>query len=85
MTYQKNKEWLKQILDVLEAHFGSNVEFVLHDLTLDYEYTIIDIRNGEITGRKIGDTRRIHETHAQHIFGRQLVHHRRALTFHSDR
>ena len=32
------------------------MEFVLHDLTLDYEHTIVDIRNGEITGRKIGDT-----------------------------
>ena len=56
MTYQENKDWLKQLFDVLEAHFGPNVEFVLHDLTLDYEHTIVDIRHGEITGRKIGDT-----------------------------
>nr|AMP53712.1 YheO-like PAS domain protein [uncultured bacterium] len=55
-SYQENKEWLHQLLDLLEAHFGPDVEFVLHDLTLDYEHTIVDIRNGRITGRKIGDT-----------------------------
>lgn len=55
-SYKDNEMWLKKLLDLLEAHFGTNVEFVLHDLTLDYEHTIVDIRNGEVTGRTIGDT-----------------------------
>ena len=55
-SYQENKEFLQKLLDLLEAHFGSDVEFVLHDLTLDYEHTIVDIRNGHVTGREIGGT-----------------------------
>ena len=56
MNYHSMQPWIHQILDLLEAHFGSSVEFVVHDLTLNYEHTIVDIRNGEITGRQIGDT-----------------------------
>ena len=56
LSYQENKEWLHKLMDLLEAHFGPDVEFVLHDLTLDYEHTIVDIRNGHITGREIGGT-----------------------------
>lgn len=46
---------LKKIMDLLEQHFGYNCEVVLHDLTGDYEHTIVDIRNGNITGRRIGN------------------------------
>jgi len=49
-------EWVKKTFDMLESHFGPTVELVLHDLELEYEHTIIDIRNGHITGRKIGDS-----------------------------
>ena len=52
MNYCSMQPWIHQILDLLEAHFGSSVEFVVHDLTLNYEHTIVDIRNGEITGRQ---------------------------------
>ena len=55
MNYHSMQPWIHQILDLLEAHFGSSVEFVVHDLTLNYEHTIVDIRNGEITGRHTGD------------------------------
>lgn len=55
-SYQKDKELITAILDTLEKHFGENVEFVVHDLSLDYEHTIVDIRNGHVTGRKLGDT-----------------------------
>ncbi len=51
----RQRVWLGQIMDMLEAHLGDHVELVLHDLTLDYEGTVIDIRNGYISGRKIGD------------------------------
>ncbi len=55
-SYQKDKEVITAILDTLEKHFGENVEFVVHDLSLEYEHTIVDIRNGHVTGRKLGDT-----------------------------
>lgn len=48
--------WFQKVLDMLGLHFGTNVEVVLHDLSLEYEHTIIDIRNGHVTGRKIGDS-----------------------------
>ena len=43
------------ILDLLENHLGTNCEIVLHDNTQPYEHSIVDIRNGHVTGRKIGD------------------------------
>lgn len=48
-------DYFKQLLDMLEQQLGRNTEIVLHDLTNEYEHTIIDIRNGHITNRKIGD------------------------------
>lgn len=42
------------ILTLIAAQFGSNCEIVLHDLTQDYSSTIVDIRNGHITNRRIG-------------------------------
>ena len=47
--------FLKSLMDLLEQHFGRHSEFVLHDLTKDYNHTIVDIRNGHITGRRVGD------------------------------
>ena len=46
---------LKQVANLIEKQFGSNCEVVLHDLSRPYDSTIIDIRNGHITGRKVGD------------------------------
>jgi predicted transcriptional regulator YheO len=46
--------FLKQALTLIAAEFGERCEVVLHDLTKDYNHTIVDIRNGQITGRKIG-------------------------------
>ena len=50
-------EWdfFKRLLDMLEQQLGTNTEILLHDLTKDYNHTIVDIRNGHITNRKIGD------------------------------
>ncbi|MCI9047267.1 MAG: transcriptional regulator [Hungatella sp.] len=53
--FEIGEEWLKQILDLLEQQFGSRCEVVLHDLSRPYDSTIIDIRNGHITGRRVGD------------------------------
>ncbi|MDF2596628.1 MAG: transcriptional regulator [Clostridia bacterium] len=54
-SIRDNLEIFSSLLDLLENHFGSNCEIVLHDNTKEYEHTIIDIRNGHVTGRKIGD------------------------------
>ena len=51
----EQKNLLSQMLDMLQQHFGIHCEIVLHDLTRDYDHTIVDIRNGHITGRKVGD------------------------------
>lgn len=53
-SLSEEKEFWTQLVDMLEQQFGVTTEIVLHDLTKDYENTIIDIRNGYITGRKIG-------------------------------
>ena len=42
---------LQQLLTLVEQHFGNKCEVVLHDLTKDYNHTIVDIRNGDITHR----------------------------------
>jgi len=46
---------LTQIVNLIEQQFGSNCEVVLHDLSRPYDSTIVDIRNGHVTGRRIGD------------------------------
>ena len=50
-----NETVLNKILTLIELQFGSKCEIVLHDLTKTYDHTIVDIRNGHITGRKVGD------------------------------
>lgn len=47
--------FFKKLMSMLEQHLGPNCEIVLHDLTESYDHTIVDIRNGHVTGRKIGD------------------------------
>lgn len=46
---------LSGMLTLLENHLGPNCEIVLHDNTKPYENSIVDIRNGHVTGRKVGD------------------------------
>jgi predicted transcriptional regulator YheO len=46
---------LKRLVQMLAAQFGRDSEIVLHDLTKDYEHTIIAIENNWITGRQVGD------------------------------
>lgn len=49
-------DFAERLLDMLEQQLGKNTEIVLHDLRNGYDHTIVDIRNGSITGRKIGGT-----------------------------
>lgn len=51
--YEMWEVW-QNIMDMLQNQFGDSCEIILHDLTKDYNHTIVDIRNGHITGRKIG-------------------------------
>ncbi len=45
-----------KIMDALAGTLGDSCEIVLHDLKgMPYEHSIITIRNGHITGRKVGD------------------------------
>lgn len=54
-TIEQNKEFFEQLLTMLANQLGFDSEIVLHNLTGDYDHTIIAIRNGFITGRKVGD------------------------------
>ncbi len=47
---------LEPILNGLGKHFGNKFEFVLHDYRNGFKSSIISIVNGEITGRKVGDS-----------------------------
>lgn len=52
--FHDNLEAYERLLKMLAAQFGSTSEIVLHDLSGDYERTIVAIENGHITGRKVG-------------------------------
>lgn len=45
---------LTRITKMIAEQFGSKCEVLLHDLTKDYNNTIVAIENGHITNRKVG-------------------------------
>lgn len=45
---------IQLLCDSLASHFGPTCEVVFHDLTLDYDHTIVAIANGHVTNRSIG-------------------------------
>ncbi len=47
---------IEPIMQGLGKHFGDKFEFVLHDYRNGFRSSIISIVNGEITGRKVGDS-----------------------------
>lgn len=47
-------DFVNRLIDMLEKQLGRNSEIVLHDLRNGYDHSIVDIRNGYITGRTIG-------------------------------
>lgn len=49
------KSLLNQLAEGIACHFGSNCEIVVHDLTNGVENTVAIIKNGHVTGRKVGD------------------------------
>ena len=48
-------ELLHHIATGIAAQFGSSCEVVVHDLNCDPDHSIVDIINGHISGRKVGD------------------------------
>ena len=49
-----NAKFFQLLCDSLASHFGPTCEVVFHDLTRDYDHTIVAIANGHVTNRKIG-------------------------------
>lgn len=52
----EEKDFLKRLVKMLEIQLGKDTEIVLHDLTRSYDSTIVEIANGELSGRKVGDS-----------------------------
>lgn len=52
---QDELEFFESLMKGITTLFGSKCEVVLHDLTGDYESTILMIENGHVTGRQVGD------------------------------
>ena len=52
----EEKDFLLRLVNMLEMQLGKDSEIVLHDLTREYDSTIIAIANGELSGRKVGDS-----------------------------
>jgi len=55
MSVEEQASFLKQLAKALAEQFGPQCEIAVHDLTRDYESTIIAIENGHVTGRHVGD------------------------------
>jgi len=56
MKHDEQFDFARRMVKALAAQYGDSCEVVLHDLRgSDPEHTIIEIENGHITGRKIGD------------------------------
>ena len=53
-TIIEDLAFYEQLMKMLEQQLGYDSEIVLHDLTGDYNHTIVAIRNGHITQRSIG-------------------------------
>ena len=41
-------------MELLAKQFGDRCEVVLHDLTRSYDNTIVAIKNGQVSGRRVG-------------------------------
>lgn len=55
MDNNEKFDMLKCIAKGISTHFGKKCEVVVHDLSKDYESTIVHIENGYISGRHLGD------------------------------
>ncbi|WHH61256.1 helix-turn-helix transcriptional regulator [Petroclostridium sp. X23] len=54
-TIQNEINFLQAAMTLIVKQFGDKCEVVLHDWSGGYEKAIISIKNGHVTGRKVGD------------------------------
>ena len=54
-TVRDELSFFERMIKGIAAQFGEKCEVVLHDLSEDYNHTIIAIENGHVTGRSVGD------------------------------
>lgn len=55
LDLKNDLDFLKRLAKGIASQMGENCEVAIHDLTTDYEHTIIAIENGHVSGRKLGD------------------------------
>lgn len=48
--------FLNTVINGMAKHFGMTSEFVVHDYSGGHDSTIVSIVNGDVTGRRIGDS-----------------------------
>jgi len=53
-SISENMELLQKVMDLMEHHFGASCEIILHDYSKGPMHSIVDIRNGHVTGRAVG-------------------------------
>lgn len=53
-SISENQELIQKFMDLLEHHMGESCEVILHDYSKGPMHSIIDIRNGHVTGRSVG-------------------------------
>jgi len=54
-TESKRLEMLRQIAAGIAAQFGSDCEVAIHDLSRHPDHSIVEIINGHVSGRRVGD------------------------------
>ena len=53
-SISENQELIQKFMDLLEHHLGESCEVILHDYSKGPMHSIVDIRNGHVTGRSAG-------------------------------
>ena len=53
-SISENQELIQKFMDLLEHHLGESCEVILHDYSKGPRHSIVDIRNGHVTGRSVG-------------------------------
>ena len=52
---QDEMDFISRLMKGIAAQFGRKCEVVLHDYQQDYDKTIVQIENGDVTGRSVGE------------------------------
>ena len=53
-SISENQELIQKFMDLLEHLLGESCEVILHDYSKGPMHSIVDIRNGHVTGRSVG-------------------------------